>query len=91
VIRAVSGAVREAYREVQARARLIADQGTEAALRSAAAIYYSKNDGKWPPSKEALKAAVLSGPVVFQCPRNDVEYNPATGEVRLLITDVSRC
>ena len=36
------------YQDVQKKARLAADNGTIAALRSASAIYYGKNDGTFP-------------------------------------------
>jgi hypothetical protein len=29
--------------------------------------------------------------VEFRCPGNDVDYDPRTGEIRLLITDPARC
>ncbi|MCK6633276.1 MAG: hypothetical protein L6Q31_13050, partial [Fimbriimonadaceae bacterium] len=46
--------------------------------------------GRWPADRtEAL--GLLPGAPRFQCPGNDVEYDDATGALRLTITDPSRC
>ena len=55
------------YQDVQKKARLAADQGTIAALRSASAIYYGKNDGAFP-SGGTLNTLVQPSPPVMQCP-----------------------
>jgi len=36
-------------------------------------------------------AALLTPPPNFQCEGNDYNYDPATGQVTLLIDDFSRC
>lgn len=71
------------------QARLTADRATLTAIRSSLQIYHAQN-GQYPPSKQAL-AALLNPPLNFQCAGNDVEYEPASGTVRLLIDDAARC
>ena len=50
------------YQDIQKKARLAADNGTIAALRSASAIYYGKNDGTFP-TQATLQTLVLRAPV----------------------------
>jgi prepilin-type N-terminal cleavage/methylation domain-containing protein len=71
------------------QARLTADRATLTAIRSTLQIYYGQN-GQWPPSKEAVMA-LLNPPPSFQCGGNDFSYDPASGQVTLLIDDASRC
>jgi hypothetical protein len=72
------------------RKRWDADEWTIAGIRAAIALYYGRNDGKWPPSKQVV-LTLVSPPPSFQCFGNDFNYDPATGEARLLIDDPSRC
>jgi type II secretory pathway pseudopilin PulG len=72
-----------------AGAKLVADQATAAAIRAQLQVYQAQH-GQWPPDKAAA-LAVLHTPPRFQCPGNDFEYDPAGGQVRLLIADPSRC
>ena len=69
--------------------RLAADQATLVALQAAIRAYQATN-GKPPESKDDA-LALLAGPPRFQCPGNDVVYDPITGGVRLTVTDLSRC
>ena len=71
------------------QARLTADRATVTAIRGSLQIYHAQN-GQYPPSKQAL-AALLNPPPNFQCAGNDIDYDPASGAVRLLIDDASRC
>lgn len=71
------------------QARLTADRATLTAIRSSLQIYYAQN-GRWPASKEAVAELLTPGPA-FQCEGNDYDYDPATGQVTLLIDDPSRC
>ncbi len=71
------------------QARLTADRATLVSIRTALNAYYGSN-GTWPPSKDAV-ATLLSPPPNFQCEGNDYDYDPATGQVSLLIDDLSRC
>jgi len=72
-----------------AQSRLAADQATAVALRSAVAVYLSR-EGKLPPDKAALETLVNPS-LQFQCPGQSYTYDPATGQVSLVITDVARC
>ena len=72
-----------------AGSRLAADQATLQALQVAVRTFQATN-GKPPADKDAV-LALLAGPPRFQCPGNDVEYDPATGGLRLSITDLARC
>jgi prepilin-type N-terminal cleavage/methylation domain-containing protein len=71
------------------QARLTADRATVVSIRTALGVYHASN-GRWPESKETV-AALLSPPPNFQCEGNDYSYDPATGQVTLLIDDLSRC
>lgn len=71
------------------QARLAADRATLAAIRSALQIYRSRH-GAWPPGKDAV-AALLNPPPAFQCEGNAFTYDPATGQVALLVDDLGRC
>ncbi len=71
------------------RARLAADRATLTAIRSSLQAYYGQR-GEWPPNKEAV-AALMSPPPAFQCTGNDYTYDPATGEVTMLVDDSARC
>ncbi len=70
-------------------ARLTADRATLDAIRSSLQIYYAQS-GRWPASKEAV-AELLNPAPAFQCEGNDYQYDPATGQVSLVIDDPSRC
>lgn len=70
-------------------ARLAADQATLATLQQAVRAHQART-GRWPADRaEAL--ALLPGAPRFQCQGNDVEYDGATGQLRLAIADPSRC
>jgi prepilin-type N-terminal cleavage/methylation domain-containing protein len=71
------------------QARLTADRATITSIRTALGVYHVSNGG-WPASKEAV-AVLLTPPPNFQCEGNDYNYDPATGQVELLIDDPSRC
>ncbi|MGH7356316.1 MAG: type II secretion system protein [Candidatus Rokuibacteriota bacterium] len=72
-----------------ARARIIADRSTLQALQLAIRNYQAEH-GKMPPDK-ATVLGLLMAPPKFQCPGNDFEYDMASGDVRLTITDDARC
>ena len=72
-----------------AAAKLAADQATLASIQGMARTYQAQN-GQWPADKAAV-LALLPSPPRFQCVANDFEYDPASGTLRLLITDASRC
>jgi hypothetical protein len=70
-------------------ARLTADRATLAAIRGTLQVYYGQN-GAWPATKDAV-TALLNPPPRFQCSGNDFTYDPATGQVALIVDDLSRC
>jgi len=59
-----------------ARSRLAADQATLGSVQGLVRSYQAEK-GQWPPA--------------FQCPGNDLHYDPASGTLGLAITDDSRC
>jgi len=69
--------------------KVAADQATLSTVRTALDLYRAQHE-RFPADKAAV-LALLAGPPRFQCPGNDFEYDPATGAVRLLIQDPSRC
>ena len=72
-----------------ANARLMADRATLETLTGLVRSYQAQK-GQWPPDRAAVLALLVSAPK-FQCAGNDFEYDPATGALRLLITDADRC
>jgi hypothetical protein len=88
------GATVETVEQVQRdrpldRTRLVADQATLLAMRSALQVYQAQH-GQWPPDKAAV-LAVLGTPPRFQCAGNDFDYVPSTGALSLTVTDPGRC
>ncbi len=77
------------YQDVQKKARLAADQGTIAALRSAGAIYYGKNDGTF--ASQATLATLVQGGVVLQCPGATWAASAVDGLITYTPNDVSAC
>jgi prepilin-type N-terminal cleavage/methylation domain-containing protein len=71
-----------------ATAKVAADQASLGTIRSALQMYHAQHD-QWPADKAAV-LALLPGPPRFQCAGSDFEYDPTTGEVRLL-SDPARC
>jgi type IV pilus assembly protein PilA len=78
------------YQDIQKKARLAADLGTTAALRSAAAIYFGRNDGGFP-TKPTLAALVQPAPAVFQCTGGDFDIDTSTGLVTYTPNDIAAC
>ena len=72
-----------------AHARLMADQATLGTIRAQLRTYQAEHS-RWPADKVAV-LALLPSPPKFQCAGNDFEYDAASGEIRLLITDAARC
>ncbi len=72
-----------------AAAKLAADQATLASIQGMVRTYQAQT-GQWPADKAAV-LALLQSPLRLQCAGNDFEYDPASGTLRLLITDSSRC
>ena len=72
-----------------ARSRLAADQATLGSVQGLVRSYQAEK-GQWPPDK-ATVLGLLMAPPAFQCPGNDLHYDPASGTLGLAITDDSRC
>lgn len=71
------------------RSKLAADQATLDSVQDLVRNYQAEH-GRWPADK-AIVLSLLVSPPKFQCAGNDFEYDPASGTLRLLITDDSRC
>jgi prepilin-type N-terminal cleavage/methylation domain-containing protein len=50
------------FQDIQKKAKLAADQGNVAAMRSAVAIYYGKHNGLFPPSEAFVETLVTPAP-----------------------------
>ena len=72
-----------------ANSRLAADQATHDSVQGILRAYYAEH-GRWPADKAAV-LALLQAPPRFQCPGNDFEYDPASGSLRLAVTEPARC
>ena len=81
------------YQDVQKKAKLAADQGTMAAIRSAIAIYYGINDGVFP-TQGSLNGGppLIQAAPAWQCaPNTGWGYVQTTGIATLVANDVSGC
>ncbi len=77
------------YQNVQQKARLAADQGTLAAMRSAIAIYYGQHNGNFPASPGAY---VNPTPPVFQCVNLTYTYTQPSGDLKITsANDITDC
>jgi prepilin-type N-terminal cleavage/methylation domain-containing protein len=76
------------YQDVQKKARLAADLGTIAAIRSATAIYFGTNEGTFP-TQATLQTLVA----IFnlQCPGATWASDSINGKVTYSPNDVSAC
>jgi prepilin-type N-terminal cleavage/methylation domain-containing protein len=54
------------FQDIQKKAKLAADQGNVAAMRSAVAIYYGKNNGIFPGGEPNVESLVTPAPT-WQC------------------------
>jgi prepilin-type N-terminal cleavage/methylation domain-containing protein len=71
------------------RSRLAADRATLASIESVVRTYHAEK-GEWPPDRGAV-LTLLVAPPKFQCAGNDFEYEPASGTLRLTVSDDARC
>ena len=76
------------YQDVQKKARLAADNGTIAALRSASAIYYGKNDGTFP-TQATLQTLVQGFQLV--CTGATWAADATNGKITYTPNDISAC
>lgn len=71
------------------RSKLAADQATLDSVQGLVRNYQAEH-GRWPADKTVVLSLLMSPPK-FQCAGNDFEYDAASGTLRLLVTDDSRC
>ena len=72
------------FQDIQKKAKLAADQGNIAALRSAIAIYYGKNNGIFPAAEANVEALVTPAPT-WQC-NTPPTYNTGNGRLDFTVT-----
>ena len=72
------------FQDIQKKAKLAADQGNAAAMRSGIAIYYGKNNGIFPGSESAVEGLVTPAPT-WQCGTTP-SYDTGNGKVTLTAT-----
>jgi prepilin-type N-terminal cleavage/methylation domain-containing protein len=72
------------FQDIQKKAKLAADQGNVAAMRSAVAIYYGKKNGVFPPDEAAVEALVTPAPT-WQCGTTP-SYDTSNGKVTFTAT-----
>ncbi|MGH7264442.1 MAG: type II secretion system protein [Candidatus Rokuibacteriota bacterium] len=78
------------YQDIQKKSKLAADQGTIAALRSASAIYFGKNNGIFP-TATTLGTLVVPAPPVFQCSGGTFASDTTNGKVTYTPNDIASC
>ena len=76
------------YQDIQKKARLAADNGTIAALRSASAIYYGKNDGTFP--TQATLQTLVQG-FALQCTGATWAVDATNGKITYTPNNISAC
>jgi len=76
------------YQDVQKKARLAADNGTIAAIRSASAIYFGKNDGVFP--TQATLQTLVQG-FTLQCTGATWATDMTNGKITYTPNDTSVC
>jgi prepilin-type N-terminal cleavage/methylation domain-containing protein len=76
------------FQDIQKKAKLAADQGNVAAMRSAVAIYYGKNNGIFPGGEPAVESLVTPLPQ-WQC-GTPPGYTPGNGKLDFTV-NVTDC
>ena len=75
------------FQDIQKKARLAADQGTVAALRSSVAIYYGKNNGIFPAGGRRCRRLVTPAPAWHCTPAPSAcSYDTGNGKVTFSAT-----
>jgi len=72
------------FQDLNRKARLGADSGTVASIRSAVALYYGKTNGLFPASLASINTLITPAPV-FQCTVTPA-YDPANGKITFTAT-----
>jgi type IV pilus assembly protein PilA len=73
------------FQDIQKKAKLAADQGNVAAMRSAVAIYYGKHNGIFPADQASVETLVTPVPT-WQCTTGVVNYVPTNGKIEFTAT-----
>jgi type IV pilus assembly protein PilA len=89
IIAIIAAVAITAFQGIQKKARLAADTGTVASLRSGVAIYYGKYNGRFPPSDAVLETLVTPTPT-WQCTKT-YSYDTGNGRVEHLATTSDDC
>ena len=76
------------FQDIQKKAKLAADQGNVAAMRSAVAIYYGKHNGTFPPDLAVIEGLVTPKPT-WQCGKQPT-YDVKNGKITL-DTNINDC
>jgi prepilin-type N-terminal cleavage/methylation domain-containing protein len=73
------------FQDIQKKAKLAADQGNVAAMRSAVAIYYGKNNGIFPATVASVSSLVTPAPT-WQCSVGAPTYTAGNGKLDFTAT-----
>jgi type IV pilus assembly protein PilA len=77
------------FQDIQKKAKLAADQGNVAAMRSAVAIYYGKHNGIFPADQDSVETLVTPAPT-WQCTTGVVNYIAGNGKIEFT-ADLDSC
>jgi type IV pilus assembly protein PilA len=77
------------FQDIQKKAKLAADMGNVAAMRSAVAIYYGKNNGIFPANEGQVESLVTPLPT-WQCNTGAPTYDATNGKITFTAT-VGNC
>ena len=75
------------FQDIQKKAKLAADQGNVAAMRSAVAIYYGKNNGIFPAAVGAVREPRDAGPDLAVRHAADVHRRERQGRLHRAVSD----
>ena len=68
------------FQDIQKKAKLAADQGNIAAMRSGVAIYYGKHNGTFPANFGNVESLVTPAPT-WQCTGATKDYDAGNGKI----------
>jgi prepilin-type N-terminal cleavage/methylation domain-containing protein len=77
------------FQDIQKKAKLAADQGNIAAMRSGVAIYYGKHNGIFPATTGAVESLVTPAPT-WQCTGGARTYDKNNGKIEFT-ADLDDC
>ena len=79
IIAIIAAVAISVFQDIQKKAKLGADNGNVAAMRSAVAIYYGKHNGLFPTAETDVEALVTPAPI-WQC-NTTPDYDTGNGKV----------